>query len=231
MPVITEDGIEVYEDDIELYLRKYEEEKNVNCHDISQGRWNSVLLYIHKHVFALRPGDIKYNNRKSNLDYNDHDLIMGICEYYINLCYEYDKEISQMGFSNLTGISRETLNSWGKEEYRAYEYYDSSGNVIKDVPSWILQHQGEEYTKRLGSSYSDIFKKLDENHEESLRNKQIRTNIGPTVLLNHDKQYNMPGGGSANERRMPHRTIEQIEQERGQRFIDTAPKELPKADF
>lgn len=29
----------------------------------------------------------------------------------------------------------------------------------------------------------------------------------------------------------PHRTIEQIEQERGQRFIDTAPKELPKGDF
>lgn len=27
------------------------------------------------------------------------------------------------------------------------------------------------------------------------------------------------------------RTIEQIEQERGQRFIDTAPKELPKGDF
>ncbi len=28
-----------------------------------------------------------------------------------------------------------------------------------------------------------------------------------------------------------HRTIEQIEQERGQRFADTAPKELPTADF
>lgn len=28
-----------------------------------------------------------------------------------------------------------------------------------------------------------------------------------------------------------HRTIEEIEKERGQRFIDTAPKELPTADF
>lgn len=231
MPVITEDGIEVYENDIELYLKKYEEENKVDCHKISQSRWNSVLRYIRRHVFTLRPGDIKYNNRKSNLDYNDHDLIIGICEYYADLCYEYEKEISQMGFSNLTGISRETLNSWGKEEYRAYEYYDSSGNVIKDVPSWILQHQGEEYTKKLGSSYSDIYKKIDEHHEESLRNKQFHTVMGPTVLLNHDKQYNMPGGGAANGRLEKRRTIEQIEQERGRRFIDTAPKELPKGDF
>lgn len=47
--------------------------------------------------------------------------------------------------------------------------------------------------------------------------------------LNRRHNWNMPGSNrEGGEKR---RTIEQIEQERGQRFIDTAPKELPKGDF
>lgn len=53
MPVITEDCIEVYENNIELYLEKYINERNIsNMNKETQSRWNAALLYIKK--FKLR---------------------------------------------------------------------------------------------------------------------------------------------------------------------------------
>lgn len=229
MSVIIEDCIEVYESQIELYLDQYITERKIkNMNKETQGRWNAALLYIKKHVFQNKDDLMSEVNHSMYDEYK----INRICDIYINLCYEYDKEISINGFSFLTGINRDTVYSWGKEECRSTVYYDSDGNRIGNISIWKYNHPGEEYTEELGSSCSGIYKKLIENNEESLSNKLISGGLNPMKILpalNRRHNWNMPGSNrEGGEKR---RTIEQIEQERGQRFIDTAPKELPKGDF
>lgn len=52
MPVITEDCIEVYENQIEMYLVQYIAERKIkNMNKETQSRWNAALLYIKKYVF------------------------------------------------------------------------------------------------------------------------------------------------------------------------------------
>ena len=84
-----------------------------------------LLLYIlNKQLFVVNR-DRLYTDTRLNNAYN-LDLIDCICDIYITLCYEYDKEVSISGFSKLTGIDTDTVNSWGREETRV----GSKGSVI-----------------------------------------------------------------------------------------------------
>lgn len=179
MSVETENGIEVYENDIDLYLHEYENEKKISCYDINQMRWNSVLLYIFKNVFKHKtpPENIRHNCN-SIIDYSDSDMINSICDYYINMCYEYGKEISIAGFSKLTGIHESTIYDWGNSNIRQYVYYDCDNNKINDFAAWRLNHQGEEYRQELSSSHSDIYKKLSNERETCLTAMTLQGNIG-----------------------------------------------------
>ncbi len=114
----TEQKTEVYVNDIELYLLQYVEDHKLKVKDLytmDQSRWNSVLLYIYKHVFKPLKSDVRRYNENSNIDYSDKELLENICDIYINLCYEYSKEVSLMGFCKLTGINTETIYNWAKE--------------------------------------------------------------------------------------------------------------------
>lgn len=111
----TEQKTEVYINDIELYLLQYVEDHKLKVKDLytmDQSRWNSVLLYIYKHVFKPLKSDKRQYNENSNIDYSDTELLNNICDIYINLCYEYSKEVSIMGFSKLTGIHKDTIYQW-----------------------------------------------------------------------------------------------------------------------
>ena len=126
-----------------------------------------------------------------------------ICDIYINLCYEYDKEISILGFSKLTGINQDTFYDWGNQSSR---------------PS---------------SSACEIYKKLSQEREESLSNMLIsgkRNPVGLLGALNRHYGWNMgqPRGATGEQKQ----NIEQI-QERykvGQ-TVDQPLLEPPKADF
>lgn len=212
--VKTESGIEVYEDKISEYLDQYIADHDiVDMHKEPQSRWNAALLYINKYLFKthkdylkLKPytsGNLKYNNTTNNNAY-DLDKINNICDIYINLCYEYDKEISILGFSKLTGINQDTFYDWG------------------------------DGSSRPGSSACDIYKKLTQEREESLSNMLIsgkRNPVGLLGALNRHYGWNMgqPRGGGSEKQQ----SIEQIQQrykpaelcENGKQL------ELPKADF
>ena len=163
----TEQKIEVYANDIELYLHQYCIDhgiKDKDLYTIDQSRWNSVLLYIYKHVFKPLKTDVVMNNGKSNIDYSDGELLDNICNIYIDMCYEYSKEVSILGFSKLTGINPDTIYSWANEEYR------------------------------LGSSHSDIRKRLNREREESLSARLVsgRGNpVGILGILNRHYGWNM----------------------------------------
>ena len=198
----TSDGIEIYENAICEYLDQY-----IDTHEIEdmrrepQSRWNAALLYINKYYFKLHPEVLTTPGTVSN-SYN-LDAVNNVCDIYINLCYEYDKEISILGFSKLTGINQDTFYDWGNQSSRS------------------------------SSSACEIYKKLSQEREESLSNMLIsgkRNPVGLLGALNRHYGWNMgqPRGVTGEQKQ----SIEQI-QERykvGQ-GADKPLLEPPKADF
>jgi hypothetical protein len=176
--VITDTGIEVYENDITLYLKQYIDGRQIeDMNRETQSRWNAALLYIYKYVFEMDRDKLKYPDKDT---YNDK-LINDICDIYINLCYEYDKEVSILGFCKLTGINPDTVYSWGSEE------------------------------RRISSSCSEIYKKLKQENEESLSNKLISGSANPMKILpalNRRHNWNMPNTPQGEGRKT--KSIEQI---------------------
>ena len=169
-----EDVIDVFESDIALYLRMFCEANEIdNIKSESQSVWNGALRYIRKHVFNNRDVlkskyniNIYNNNIPSNFNAYNYDTVNSVCDIYIDLCFVYDKEVSIIGFSNLTGIDQELIYNWGNEG-----------------------------TKLSSTSYQ-IYKKLNEFREESLSNKLVtgRQNpVGVLGVLNRHYAWNLPG--------------------------------------
>lgn len=177
---------EVFENDIALYLKMFcEEQKIKDMRTASQSVWNAALMYIKRHVFSdssilklSTPLEGYVNNNytadnniyklnNSNCNAYDIDKLNGICDYYIYICMMYDKEVSVIGFSNLTGVSDTVIYEWGADESR-----------------------------KLSSAGSAIYKKLNQYREESLSNKLVtgRQNpVGVLGVLNRHYAWNMPG--------------------------------------
>ena len=115
----TEEKTEVYNNAIEEAISQYCINHNLEQKDLyamDQSRWNSVLMYIYQYAFKPVDTDKRQYNEHSNINYSDIDLLKSVCNIYINLCYEYSKEISILGFSKLTGINPDTIYTWGKDE-------------------------------------------------------------------------------------------------------------------
>lgn len=211
--VKTEEGIEVFENDIYLYLQEYIDTHNIeDMHREPQSRWNAALLYINKNYFKLHQdllksgnystGNLVYNNASNNNAY-DLEIINNICDIYIDLCYEYDKEISILGFSKLTGINQDTFYDWGNQ------------------------------SSRPGSLGCEIYKKLSREREESLSNMLIsgkRNPVGLLGALNRHYGWNMgqPRGVTGEQKQ----SIEQIQERyRLEQGTEKPLLEPPKADF
>ena len=147
----------------------------------SQSTWEAALIYIQRHVFndkrVLKSStplsgynNNNYNNQYSNLNnsncnrYNI-DMVNCICDYYIYMCYVYNKSISIQSFSRLTGINQDTIFDWGK-------------NINK-----------------LSSSGCEIYKKLNIERESAWVAKLESMNhpTAIAILLNKLYGYNLPG--------------------------------------
>lgn len=161
---IKPEECETFENDIQLYLRLFCEENQIeDMRTASQSVYNACLKYIQRHVFSdrdlLKDKEKIYNpNNSIRSTYNryDYEKVSNICEYYIYISLLYDKEVSIMGFHNLTGINYDTLMQWEK------------GEVLSPVSA-------------------DICKKLKRNREESLRSMLMRAKnpVGLIAILNH----------------------------------------------
>ena len=167
--------IEVFENDIQMYLAMFCEENGIeDMKKESQSVWNSALYYIYKHVFkngCLKNKDNIYidnNIMSSTSNMYNYDMCMDVLNIYVyDMCMKYDKEVSVIGYSTLTGISQSIIYEWANGENR-----------------------------KLSSKGMDIYKKLNEFREESLSNKLVTGNKNPVGILgvlNRHYQWNMPG--------------------------------------
>ena len=177
-----EQTIEVFENDIQLYLSMFCEENNIeDMKKESQSVWNSCLMYIQRNVFGnrdlLKQSNNIYNSNSimdSNYNMYNYELLYDILEYYVYICNMYNKEISIMGFSKLTKIDTDTINSWGNNE------------------------------NKLSSKSSVIYKKLSQEREESLSNKLAdgkQNPVGVIAILNRQYGWASPYTSDSNRQK------------------------------
>lgn len=128
--------IEIYENDLLFYLDEFcERNKIEDIKKESQSVWNSALYYIQKKLFDINYFKSKENYKldngmykESNFNSYNFELVMYVLDIYIyDMCMKYDKEVSILGFSSLTGIPDSTIYDWGEE----YAKPDSIGDFRK----------------------------------------------------------------------------------------------------
>lgn len=170
-----QDEIEVFENDIQLYLKMFcEEQKIKDIKRESQAVWNSALRYIYRHVFRdtdrlKSHTNISVNNNTIPSTFNAYDYkkVLDVLDIYIfDMCMRYDKEVSIIGFSTLTGIDQSVIYDWGNN------------------------------SNKLSQTSSEIYKKLNQFREESLSDKLATGNknpVGILAILNRHYQWNLPG--------------------------------------
>lgn len=168
---------EVFENDIDTYLHLFMEEQGIeDMKSVSQNVFHACLMYIRKRVFP-DTSKLKLNGKlegftttlspmaNSNCNAYDIDLIDAVCDYYIYICNLYDKAISIIGFTKLTGINQDTIHDWGNK------------------------------INKLSTRGCEIYEKLTKEREASLVGKleSNKNPIAQTVILNKHFGYNMPG--------------------------------------
>ena len=168
----TPNTIEVFENDIAFYMMQFMEENNIeNLRDISQNVWNGMLLYVQRHVFK---GTDKLRKKEniddssclpSNCNAYDIDKLNDLSDYYILLCNQYDKEVSIMGFSTLTGIDADTIYQWNNDRSLIQK-----GVII----------------------YKKLSKEREESLSAKLVTGK-QNPVGVLGVLNRHYQWNMPG--------------------------------------
>lgn len=174
---------EFFENDIDLYLKLFCEEQHIeDLRTQSQAVWNACLMYIQKHAFNDRSILKQKNNIKdsnsimcSTFNSYDYELVDNICNIYIYYCSMYDKEISMLGFSNLTGIDYQLLCNWRNEG------------------------------TKLSSKSFDIVQKLTMFREESLSNKLVTGNknpVGVIAVLNRQFGWASPYTNDSNRQKV-----------------------------
>lgn len=96
MPGIENAEIEVYKDDIDMYIHLWMEERNIEdlC-KISQNRWYNCCKYIYEHVFKVNPKYLKDDNNINNA--YDTDKVNEVLDIYIDLCNDYEKIVNIIG--------------------------------------------------------------------------------------------------------------------------------------
>lgn len=187
------DVVELFENDIDLYLHQFCQEQNIpDMREQTQSVWNGCLRYIYKRVFKGKDILLKQTDIGPANMYN-YEMLMEIVDYYIyDMCMVYNKEVSILGFVTLTGVDQSIIYDWG-----------NNVNKLSTLPT-------------------EIYKKLSSMREESLSNKLAdgrKNPVGVLAILNRHYQWNLPGVSKEPAKKAL--TIEELPQlPRGKDVID-----------
>lgn len=210
----TETGMEVYLSEVHACLAQYMEDRGIeDMEKESQNKWSAAMRYVGQHVFKgtqklrEKPTIVREGfSGVTNDNAYDLDKVNALVDYYVNLCYEYDKEVSMNGFSFISGIPQEILTVWGGV------YTEGYGNI-----------------RKTGEAGLRIIRKLKSNNEESLSGMLIsggkRSPVGILGALNRKHGWNMGQPLEIQRNGLPNRTAADIAEEH--RIASTEVPDLP----
>ena len=162
----------------------------------TQNVFNGCLRYIYDNVFKPNKRNKLNDKVNSLLDYNNIELLIDVLNYYIYLCDIYSKAISVSSFCTMVGIDKTVIYDWYK------------GSV-----------------RNLNPLYSHVFKILDDERERSLSDLLIsgkRQPIGLLAVLNHEKNWNLPGASKEIKHVVTSESPQQIAERYRARLADNA---------
>lgn len=178
------DSEEVFENDIDLYFNEFcNKEKIDNMTEAPQSIFYAALIYVYNHTFKntnrlkLKGRLQGYNNNyysnqyrninNSNCNSYNYEYLNYIADYYIFLCYKYNKICTVSGYCKLTGIREDVVYNWGSESR----------------------------TPQLSTSAYNLHQKLSKDYESSgeARLWSSKNPIGHLAAMNHHFNWNLPG--------------------------------------
>ncbi len=143
----TEAGAEIYETRIhelaDEYIQNLQDSEGYEDDEIKimmrkSQPFKGMLKYIYNNLFKRTKKDINYNNRNSNIDYGDINLLNGLWDIYTGLCYKYLQNPTILNFSLMIGVDNTTIDSWRRGEYRAGDEGASSARS-QSVKKWLKE--------------------------------------------------------------------------------------------
>lgn len=179
-----EDSEEIFENDIELYFNEFcKKEKIDNMTEAPQSLFYAALIYVYNNTLkgtnrlklkGKLPGynNNNYNNQYGNINnsncnsYN-YEYLNYIADYYIYMCYKYNKICTISGYCKLTGIREDIVYNWGNESR----------------------------TPQLSTSANNLYQKLSKDYESSgeARLWSGKNPVGHLAAMNHHFNWNLPG--------------------------------------
>lgn len=188
----TAKGVEVHRSEIEEVAYDYIAENFPDCDEEEvkglmrkSQPFKGMLKYINNRLFKLKEGDIRYNNKNSNIDYSDIDYINKLWDIYTSLCYRYLQAPTLLNFSLFTGIAHETLTDWTNGHYRAGEDAASSAHC-QSAKKWLKECESALYDSAMTGNPGAMFL-LKANYGYTETPQRIEITGSQTPVLSHDE--------------------------------------------
>lgn len=185
----------IYDNIIEQYFHEFFESRGLDLYgseykSIPHNVFQAAFRYVYKKVFKPDETTSRKYRVTSKIDYDDAYTLNQIIDIFGDIVYSYDIKSTRNMFCDMTGIHRDTLHSWLTGNTRAYIYYNTNGEVIKDIQEYKLNNRGE-YTKELSTSHSDLVKKIDSFSKGTAYNGLNDTPVGQITHANNSKEAGM----------------------------------------
>lgn len=144
-------------------IAEYEIINCVKVVEISQLQYNDVLLYIRDNIVI-----------PIHIDIRNIDLLTVLADVYIRVSTKYKKSVSVMGYSHISNIDYDTLNTWYRSSSRSISYIDITNNsciTSTDVTLYKIKHPDACIVEMRNTSYKQLIQKIVIYREHSLTDK------------------------------------------------------------
>lgn len=168
-------------------------EVNEGLTQLTNIQFNSVLLFLRRQL--LGDGLLMYDNQRK-----DYNILLAFNFYnlYIELCSQYDKVVSVLGYGYLTSIEDSTIESWRKLNIdndinlidikkALLDIYNNPSISISNYYSFI-NIGGMSQKEILNAIKKWISKSLPKNRENALKDRLISSKmpLGQISVGNRD---------------------------------------------
>lgn len=180
----TAESQEIFENEIEAHFKRFCEDENIeDMAAAPQSLFYAALIYVYNNTFKgtnrlKLKGKLQgynnnnYNNQYSNINnsncnsYN-YEYLNYIADYYIYVCYKYNKICTISGYCKLTGINETVIYDWANEKRAS----------------------------KLSTSGRDLWEKLSKDYESSgeARLWSGKNPVGQLAVMNRRFGWNLPG--------------------------------------